>query len=179
MMRKMGAMIVHGINEFADSLRPLHSRSPQHYTPLQKFDEMVRDRNGEYVFDTKCGVLVIFRYRVYNGEKTIVVTYLAGEAKRELFLCRMRYNNYTTKASILANVQLAMGRVIHNRLYLDRKIIIHGLEMRAAIERPSDDPRNKLMYQQMLAQHATGYANGGFRYSPDNHELCSVPVFIG
>lgn len=177
-MKRMGGCIIHGINDFADSLRSLHSRAPRHYTPLQRFDEMVRDRAGYHVHDTGIGVDVIFRYKVYMGVKTIVVTYRAGVSSTELFLCRMKYSNYTTKHSILANVQLAMGRVIHNRLYLDRKIHIQGMEMRAVIENCKDQ-RNKLMYEQMLNQHATGYANGGFRYSPDNRALCSEPVFVG
>lgn len=178
MMKQMGGAIIHGINDFADSLRPLHSRSPRHYTPLQKFDEMVRDRNGIHVHDTGIGIQVIFRYDVILGEKTIWVTYLAGMAKQELFLCKMKYTPYTTKHSILANVQLAMGRVIHHRLYLARKVIIQGMEMRGIIEN-CKDVRNKKMYEQMVFQHATGYANGGFRYSPDNRALCSEPVFVG
>lgn len=178
MMNQMSGGWVHGIEEMRNVLRRLQSKVKEHYLPIQKWSECLEEYNGRIFFDTTIGIGIFLRYRVQNGQKVINVTYLTGTSTQELFLCQIKFLDYITRRDIVNQIRDAFALIIHHRLYLDRKIIVAGKEMRAAIESKTD-LRQRLYLELQLSGHRTKYLTDYFRYVPGSNNIHKEPAFIG
>ncbi|QDJ97014.1 hypothetical protein PQC07_gp260 [Aeromonas phage D3] len=179
MMKDMNTGWVHGLTEFADAVKRIHSRV--HYYPIQKFHECVTDFGSKVVFDTLIGIDLIFKYENRNDQYYIDVSYRCGRSKTELFLCTVHWKPMYTKKMIMSSVIKAMAKVMWDRMYAQRTLSLKegAIDVRTLLETPDLDKDIKQVVIIESQKRFTDYSMMALRYHTDFTPLSSLPVFIG
>ncbi|WNV45920.1 hypothetical protein [Aeromonas phage AerS_266] len=167
---------VHGLIQGRTHLKALHELMNAKVFEFEKENRLQVFKDGKVIkIQIMLDFYVYFKYRIYNNQKLIDITYSIKQGHLHYFLGTFEYKNYSTKAHITNFVYDAICDVMFDRMLL-QGLVIHKDENVQEKIKTGESEFQRVFWKSIAWKLKKEYRGPMLNMSISTKRLLNIPV---
>lgn len=169
-------MFVNGLIQGRSHLKAIHELMNAKVFEFEKENRLQIFKDGKVIkIQIMMDFYIYFKYRIYNKQKLIDVTYSIKQGNLHYFLGSFEYKRYSTKAHITNFVYDAICDIMFDRMLLQGLVIHKGESVQEKIKNAPSE-YEKVFWKSIAWKLKKEYRGSMLNMSISTKRLLNIPV---